>query len=59
MAERLRRIARARPTLGEVLELLPTPVERMHVTALAYVLWRCNALQLAPRDSAGTGSSSR
>jgi hypothetical protein len=40
-------LAGGRKTLRHVIDALPTPNERLHITAVAYVLWRCGVLRLA------------
>jgi serine/threonine protein kinase len=43
--DRLAALAAGRDTLGSMIGRLPTP-ERLHLTAIAYVLWRCGLLRL-------------
>ena len=43
--DRLTTLTAERGTLGSMLAPLPTP-ERLHLTAIAYVLWRCGLLRL-------------
>ncbi|HSN28923.1 MAG TPA: DUF4388 domain-containing protein, partial [Kofleriaceae bacterium] len=46
--DRLAIIGEGRGTLRRLLDSLPTPSERLHVSAIAYVLWRCGVLRLSP-----------
>jgi len=41
-------IVAAGGTLRRLIDSLPTPSERLHVSAIAYVLWRCGVLRLFP-----------
>jgi hypothetical protein len=45
--QRLQLLAGGRRSLRDFLDTVPTPSERLHITAIAYVLWRCGALRLA------------
>jgi serine/threonine-protein kinase len=44
---RLQTLANKGRTLRDLIDSVPTPPERLHITAIAYVLWRCGALRLA------------
>ena len=46
VVHRLSRLADGRRALRDVIDALPTPQERLHITAIAYVLWRCGVLRL-------------
>jgi serine/threonine-protein kinase len=39
-------LATSRATLRDVVDSLATPPDRLHVTAVAYVLWRCGVLRV-------------
>jgi serine/threonine protein kinase len=45
--DKLLPLAGGHHTLRQVIDALPTPQERLHITAIAYVLWRCGVLRLA------------
>lgn len=45
--QRLSVLAGGKRTLRDMMDAVPTPSERLHITAITYVLWRCGALQLA------------
>jgi serine/threonine-protein kinase len=44
--QRLQLLAAGRRTLRDLIDAVPTPPERLHISAIAYVLWRCGALRL-------------